>query len=95
MLFILFSISRGLENWLVNHTSIYENSELNVFTSIKFLRDISNNWPNDLLEIQVYKTLVYRLIIIANNIKWTDITSVNSKWGTVFVFSYLTFKASK
>ena len=30
-MFISFSISRGLEFWSVNHTSIYENSELKVF----------------------------------------------------------------
>ena len=43
---ILSSISSGLELWSVNHTSMYENSELNVFTNIKFLGKISNNWPN-------------------------------------------------
>ena len=43
---ILSSISSGLELWSVNHTSTYENSEPNVFTNIKFLGEISNNWPN-------------------------------------------------
>ena len=56
-MFILSSIFRGLEFRSVNHTSIYENSELNVFENIKFLSEISDNWPNDLLEKNVYKTL--------------------------------------
>ena len=34
-MFILSSISSGLEFWSVNHTSIYENSELKVFNNIK------------------------------------------------------------
>ena len=54
------SISRGLEFWSVNLTSIYENSELNVFKNIKFLGEILNNWPNDLLETNVYKTSKFR-----------------------------------
>ena len=37
-MFILSSISSGLEFWSVNHTSIYENSELKVFKNIKFLK---------------------------------------------------------
>ena len=36
-MFILSSISSGLEFWLVNHTSIYEKSELNVFKNMNFL----------------------------------------------------------
>ena len=52
-MFILSSISRGLDFWSVNHTSIYENSELKVFKNIKFLAEISNNWPNDLLGTNV------------------------------------------
>ena len=56
-MFILSSISSGLEFWSVNHTSIYENSESNVFKNRKFLGEISNNWPNDLLGTNVYKTL--------------------------------------
>ena len=46
-MFILSSISSGLEFWSVNHTSIYENSESNVYKNIKFLDKIFNNWPND------------------------------------------------
>ena len=56
-MFVSSSISRGLEFWSVNHTSIYENSELKAFKNIKFLGEISNNWRNDLLGTNVYKTL--------------------------------------
>ena len=42
---ILLSISSGLESWSLNHTSIYENPELQVFNNIK----LSNIWPNYLL----------------------------------------------
>ena len=46
-----------LSLWSVNHTSIYEDSELKVFENIEFLGEISSNWPNDLLETNEYKTL--------------------------------------
>ena len=46
-MFILFSISSGLEFWSVSHTSKYENSELNAFKNIKLLGEISNNLQND------------------------------------------------
>ena len=48
-MFILSSISSGLEVWSVNYTSIYENCELKVFKNIKFLGELFNNWPNELL----------------------------------------------
>ena len=38
------SVSRGLEFWSVNRTSLYK---------------ISNNWPNSLLKTKVYKTLEF------------------------------------
>ena len=44
---ILSYISSGLEFWSVNNTSIYENSESNVFKNIKFLGEVSNNRPSD------------------------------------------------
>ena len=56
-MFILSSTPVGLEFWSVNHTSIYENSEAKVFKKKKLLCEISNNWPNDLLVIDVYDTL--------------------------------------
>ena len=57
MRFIISCISSVLEFWSVNHTSVYENSELNVFNNIKFLGEILNNWPNNLLGINIFKTL--------------------------------------
>ena len=51
------SISRGLGFWSTSHSSIYKNFESKVFKNIKFLGEVSNNWPNDLLETNVYKTL--------------------------------------
>ena len=56
-MFISFSIYSGLELWSVNHSSIYEISELNVFINMKFLGEISNNWSYDLLGTSVYNTL--------------------------------------
>ena len=53
---ILSYISSGLEFWSMNHTSIYENSELKKFKNIKFLGGISV-WPNDLLGTIVWKTV--------------------------------------
>ena len=47
-MFILSSVSNGLKLWLVNNTSVYENSESNVFKNIKFLSETSSNWANDL-----------------------------------------------
>ena len=43
--FILSSISSGWLFWSVNHTSIYESSELNVFRKIQFVGAISNKLP--------------------------------------------------
>ena len=57
VMFILFSISRSLEFWLVSHTSMYENTELKVFKNIKLLGEIISNLPNNLLGINVCKTL--------------------------------------
>ena len=55
---ILFSICRVLEFWFSNQNSIYENFEPKKY--IKFLGEISNNWPKDLLETNVYKSLEFR-----------------------------------
>ena len=56
-MFILFYISRELEFWSVNHTSIYKNSESNVFKNIKSSGKMSNNWLNELSGTNVYKAL--------------------------------------
>ena len=47
-MFVLSSISTGLEFWSVNHTSIYKNSESQSFSKISFFSEVSNNWVNDL-----------------------------------------------
>ena len=54
---ILSSISSELEFWSVNHTSIYEISELKVFKNKNGLGEISSNWPNYLLGTNVYTAL--------------------------------------
>ena len=54
MIFILSFISSGLEFWSVNHTSIYENSDSIVLRNIKYLAEISNNRPYNLLGTNVY-----------------------------------------
>ena len=48
---MLILSSTTLEFWSVNHTSIEENSELNVFKNITFLGEISNKWANDLIAL--------------------------------------------
>ena len=53
---ILFSISRGLEIWSVNHTSIYENSEFKDFWKYD-LFVMKFSWTNDKLRRNVYKSL--------------------------------------
>ena len=48
---------------------MYENFELKVFKNIKFVDEISNNWPNNLLVANVYKTFSWiMLTIIVHNI---------------------------
>ena len=52
--FILSSICNGWLFWSVNHTSMYENSELNVFKKIEFVDEIFNKLPNVLFGTNVY-----------------------------------------
>ena len=56
-MFILSSTSSNLKFWSVNYILIYENSKLKVFENIKYLGEISNNWPKDTLGTNVCKTL--------------------------------------
>ena len=35
---------------------MHQNSELNAFANISFFWEITSNWPNNLLGINVYKT---------------------------------------
>ena len=58
-MFILSSISSGLEFSSVNHTSVYQNFELKVFRNVKFLGEIYNNCPNRLLGTNAYKTFEF------------------------------------
>ena len=58
-IFILPSISRGLEFWSVSHTSICKNSESNIFKNKKFSDEIPNNWPKDILGTNLCKTFQF------------------------------------
>ena len=53
VIFILTFISNGWEFWSLNHTSIYKNLESKCIKNIKFLGQISNNAPKDLLGTNV------------------------------------------
>ena len=46
-MFISSPITSGLEFWLVNHTSIYKNSELKILKNIKALGELFNTLPNN------------------------------------------------
>ena len=85
-MFILPSIARGLEFLSVNHTSIYENSELKVFKNIKYFGEISSNLPNGLLGTNVYKTLESCWESLLTILPCTITTSVISKWGAFSPF---------
>ena len=56
-MFILSPITSGLEFWFVKHTSIYKNSELTILKNIKVLGELFNTLPNNLLGVNVDKTL--------------------------------------
>ena len=58
-MFILYSIDSSLEFWSVNLTWLYKNSESEGFKKIKVLVEISNNWTNNLLAINIYKPLKF------------------------------------
>ena len=75
-MFILSSVSSSLEFWLVNLTSMYENSESKVFKNIKFLGEVSNTWPDDLLGTSIYKTLESCWQSLFAVLQWTNTTSV-------------------
>ena len=90
-MFILYSVSSGLEFWSVNHTSIYESSKLNVLKNIKTLGEISNNWSNDLLGMNACKTLEFLLIIIAYKLQLANTTSVICILDTFSPIWFLSF----
>ena len=57
-MFTFSSISRSLEFWSVNYTSMYGDSWV-FFKVKKYLGEISNNWPDHLLGTNVYNTLEF------------------------------------
>ena len=71
-MFILSFISVGLEFWSVNNTLMYQNSELKVFKNITFLGEITINWPNYLLGINIYKTLESCSYSLLTTLQWTN-----------------------
>ena len=85
------SISSVLEFWFVNHTSIGENPESNIFKDIKFSGELYNNWPKD-GDGTWHKCMQYSwvfLIIIISNIQCINTTSVISKRGLFSPFCFL------
>ena len=52
-MFILSFVFSGSDFCSVNHTSLYQKSELKVFKNIKFLGEISKTFRNDLLGTDV------------------------------------------
>ena len=67
----------------------YENSELNAFKNIKCLGEISNNWPSNVLETNVYKSLELCWQLLLTILQWNNITLVISKLGKFSPFSFL------
>ena len=43
--------------------------------------EISDNWPSGLFEINLYKNHEFCWYLLLTTWKWTNITSVISKWG--------------
>ena len=65
--FTLTSISSSWILWSVNHTSIFENYDLNVFKDMKFVGAIYDKLPNGFLE-QMYTKLLNLVDNIVNNV---------------------------
>ena len=86
MIFILPSISGELKFQSGNHTSTDKNSESNVFENIKFSSKMPNNWPNNLLETNVYKTHEFCWQLLLATLQCINNTSVMSKQGTFWTF---------
>ena len=53
------------------------------------MSEISNNWPNDLLGTNVYKTLESCWWSLLTILQCTNTGSVISKWGTLSPFLFL------
>ena len=71
---------------LLSSFFLFANSELKVFKNKKVSDEISNNWLNDLLGINIYKTLKPCWLSLLTILQWTNTTSVISKWGIFSVF---------
>ena len=80
-MFIPSTTCYGWEFGSVNHTSINENSELNVFRKQKFDGDISNNCGNDLFGLNVLKTSGLCWYVLFTRLQCTNISSVIFKLG--------------
>ena len=86
-MFILSFTSNGLKCLSVSNTSINKNPDLKVFKNTKFVvGEISNNWPNNLLETNVYKAPECCWQLFLTILKLTNTTSVIFKWGTSSLF---------
>ena len=59
------------------------------FQNIKFLGEISNNCPNNLLGKNAYKTVELCWQLLSTILQCTNITSVISRLGTFIAFSVL------
>ena len=81
---ILSSIFSDLEFWSVNHTSLYENSELKLFWKMKFLGGISNNWPN--LLIFLLEAYCFMSLMLQNHA--FDDTEYNPSGNSNFLFHF-------
>ena len=70
-----FIISSIFKFRRVNHTSRYQNSELNVFKNRNFVGELSD----DLLGTNVYKTFEFFWSSLLTMLQWNNITSIISK----------------
>ena len=66
-MFILSSIFSGLEFWSVKHTSVYENSELNIFKNINFFG--KDSWILLIIVLKIWQCI--------------NTPSVTSEWGQI------------
>ena len=53
----MFSIFIGWEFWFLNYTFMNKNYELNICKTIKFVGEISKNYPNNLFGMNESKAL--------------------------------------
>ena len=90
-MFILFSISSGMEFWLVNHCSIYESKGLK---NIKYLGELATQFIRNKC---IQDSWIF-LITIVDNIAMDYSIYIIFIWGKFSyfcIFSYLNFIAFK